>query len=236
MGKWNPGAKRYLCQVRSWLPCSGKMKRMILKEIRDRISQFCGENPGADYTALVDRFGQPRQIAGSYVDELDTQRLLKDLRIRGRILAIVTATACLALMLWTGVIAVSYERHTVQTLGIHAEQMQVEERTEEPDGAGTRGTVTAIKDKIYYDAKGNIQYRLHMTATFSYDGKRSECVESECEVYIYDPSWYVVSQNTTGSDFVSIGDVVMGNRILGVTVLRDGVDIVITCSHNGIVA
>lgn len=103
--------RRYLREIRGWLPCSGKWKRGILEKIEQSIAQFLSENPEASYEALAERFGSPRQIAATYVDDMGTAELLKDLRARRRVVQIVAAAAVTVVCLWTGLITVSYIGH-----------------------------------------------------------------------------------------------------------------------------
>ena len=111
MKRYNSAVRRYLWQVHGWLPCSGKLKREILRRIGESIAQFLSENPEASYEALAERFGSPRQIAATYVDDMGTAELLKDLRARRRVVQIVAAAAVTVVCLWTGLITVSYIGH-----------------------------------------------------------------------------------------------------------------------------
>ena len=94
--------RRYLREIRGWLPCSGKWKRGILEKIEQSMAQFLSENPEASYEALAERFGSPRQIAATYVDEMGTDELLRDLRVRRRVVGMIAATAVAVVCLWTG--------------------------------------------------------------------------------------------------------------------------------------
>ena len=102
MKRYNSAVRRYLWQVHGWLPCSGKLKREILRRIGESIAQFLSENPEVSYEALAERFGSPRQIAATYVDEMGTDELLRDLRVRRRVVGMIAATAVAVVCLWTG--------------------------------------------------------------------------------------------------------------------------------------
>ena len=103
----NKHLNKYCRSIRSWLPCSGKLKKQILEEIRSNVSAYLEEAPSTDYNALVQRFGSPRQIAATYVDELSTNELLHDLRIRKRIVNIVFTCAALILTIWVGIVTIA---------------------------------------------------------------------------------------------------------------------------------
>lgn len=102
MVKANAALNRYCWDVRSCLPCSGKLKRQILAEIRERVSAYLEQDPDADYKTIAAQFGTPQQIASAYVDEMETPELLHSLRIRRRIVKIISAAAAAMLMLWAG--------------------------------------------------------------------------------------------------------------------------------------
>lgn len=103
--------RRYLREIRGWLPCSGKWKRGILEKIEQSIAQFLSENPEASYEALAERFGSPRQIAATYVDEMGTDELLRDLRVRRRVVGMIAATAVAVVCLWAGLVTATYLDH-----------------------------------------------------------------------------------------------------------------------------
>ena len=96
--------RRYCRRIRSWLPCPGKLKNMILGDIRENVQAFAEENSDADMAALYAHFGAPQQIAASYVADLDMPRLLRDLRLRKRIftavMVLVSAALITALLMW----------------------------------------------------------------------------------------------------------------------------------------
>ena len=94
----------YYSSIRSWLPCPRKMKRIILSDIRENVEFYLEENPDATIARIQNHFGNPQQIAASYVSDLDMTKLLRDLRLRKRIFtAVITAVSAAliaALLLW----------------------------------------------------------------------------------------------------------------------------------------
>lgn len=113
----NRNARRYLRQVRTWLPCGGTMKRQIMEKIRSSISRFLEEEPSADYDSIVFRFGTPQQIASAYVDEQDTEVLLRKLRIKRRIVAAVCCTAAACVVIWLSVALAAYVQSQIDQDG-----------------------------------------------------------------------------------------------------------------------
>ena len=100
--------RRYYRQIRSWLPCSSKMKHQILSEIHSSVTRFTEEHPEADFAALQSQLGTPQEIAAAYVENTGTLEILKDLRIRRRVARIVASVMLAALLMWTGLITSSW--------------------------------------------------------------------------------------------------------------------------------
>ena len=93
MKKINRQLRRYYWQIRRWLPCGHKQKNRYIREHSESINTFLQQESNADFQTILARFGSPLQIASAYVDEMDTEKLLKHLQIRRRIVAIVLACA-----------------------------------------------------------------------------------------------------------------------------------------------
>lgn len=117
MERLNKDARRYLREIRGWLPCTGRMKRNVMNEIRGTVQDFLDEDPNADYAAITARFGTPEQIAGTYVDEAETGKLLHDLRIRRKIVKIAIVAAASLLFIWLGAVGIMicYNAHQAST-------------------------------------------------------------------------------------------------------------------------
>lgn len=95
---------RYYREVRSWLPCSRKLKESIMSRLQENVRDYLEEHPDADAARIRAHFGEPQTIAAAYVDELGTDVLLRDLRIRRRIVSIVAGVMAAILALWLGVV------------------------------------------------------------------------------------------------------------------------------------
>lgn len=101
----NKELRRYYRQIKSWLPCVGKLKRDAIRELKESVSRYLEENPFAAFSDIQNRFGTPQQIAALYTDEMSTNELLTNLRTGRKITRIFTTAAAIALALW--VIAIS---------------------------------------------------------------------------------------------------------------------------------
>lgn len=98
-------ARRYYRKVRSWLP-GGKMRRYVMTQIRETVQEFVQEHPDADVAAIQAQLGTPQEIAAAYVENMETAAVLKDLRIRRRVLFAVCATMLAILISWTVLVTI----------------------------------------------------------------------------------------------------------------------------------
>ena len=103
MGSNDPALKRYFRSISDELPCSRKMKKQVISQIRNSIVDYLQENPNIDFTAVQSHFGTPQEIAASYVDDQDASALLRKMSIKKKVLVIVAGAVVIALMVWAGV-------------------------------------------------------------------------------------------------------------------------------------
>ena len=135
MKKRNRAARRFLRNVKDWLPCSGKLKREIMARIKNVLDDYLAEHSDAAFSELSHRFGLPKQIAASYVEDMDTEELLCNLRIRRRIVVIVTCTALIVVTLWAGTVtyAIIHNERLAHGYGVLGE-IEVIETVEYTEG------------------------------------------------------------------------------------------------------
>lgn len=100
--------RRYYFTIRSYLPCSHKMKKRILDEIRANILRYLEEHPDTDFGQIEARFGKPKDIAAAYVDDMNTAELLHILRIRRRIVTTATIGIIIALTIWGSFLSLAH--------------------------------------------------------------------------------------------------------------------------------
>ena len=106
----NRHAKKYLRRIRCMLPCSRKMKKRIMEQIRDEVSLFLDDTPKADYAALMSHFGEPESIAASYIEGMGTAEILRKFRIRKLVLS--TIAIVLAFIVITWAVTVTWAIHS----------------------------------------------------------------------------------------------------------------------------
>lgn len=108
MQNLNAALRRYYRTIRSYLPCSNKLKRKVLNEIQGNVDAYLIEFPDADIAQIEARFGTPQAIAAAYVNDMDTKELLYALRIRRKITTSITVCIMLFLLLWGVTVGAAY--------------------------------------------------------------------------------------------------------------------------------
>jgi hypothetical protein len=99
--------------------------------------------------------------------------------------------------------------------------------------ARAANTVSGFKKYIYRDSDGTARWEAELNATFAYSGGWYTCTTANCDVTIYDSSWYVISNSTIRSSNNAVTSLTMGLRSAGVTIARPEYTIKLTCDSNG---
>ena len=107
MGISNGQLRRYLSEVRKLLPCSRSAKKRIMEEIEATITSYLLENSNVTYDDMIARFGAPQQIAATYVEEMGTDELLRNLKIRKKVIRITAIALLSCVIIWIGGILVA---------------------------------------------------------------------------------------------------------------------------------
>lgn len=111
--------RRYVRQVRSLLPCPAKQKRMIVEDIWENAAVFLQEHPAADYSQIEAHFGTPEQLAVSYVKDMDTKKLLRELRLKRRIYVLIASAAITVILLFAVTFLFCVADHYATNRGYH---------------------------------------------------------------------------------------------------------------------
>lgn len=122
---YNADVQRYLREIKADIPCTGKRKRDILNRINEIIGGYLEENTNPSYDELTARFGTPRQIVTSCLEEMDAGELIQKLKIKRKIVGIVAAAAVAVVVLWAAVVSIIYIGHKKDGDGYYTEQVIV---------------------------------------------------------------------------------------------------------------
>ncbi len=95
------------------------------------------------------------------------------------------------------------------------------------------GTKTGSKTYTYRDSDGAEEWRAVLSGTFTYTGTSATCTASSCNVAITDTAWHTISKTASKSGSSALGELVMGRKFLGITIVKETVNMRITCDANG---
>lgn len=96
----NSAGRRYLKIVRTYLPCSRKMKDTLTSNLRTRIEEQEDRCPNLTYADLISELGAPESIAANCVMLDDMSTVLKDMQLRKRLHLLAATCVLLAAILW----------------------------------------------------------------------------------------------------------------------------------------
>ena len=106
-----------------------------MQQIKQSVYEQTQEDASVDMASLSARFGTPRQIVESYMENMSVAEFLHDMRIRQRIVRIVFSAALAAILVWVVVIGGIWLRHLSYDNGYYEDIVTVIERYEiEGDG------------------------------------------------------------------------------------------------------
>lgn len=85
----------------------------MASSIRDYVS----EGACLTYEQLVSRFGDPKQVAYTYVNEMETDELVQEIKAGKKIVKIAAITVAVMILIWAVITVVSYNDHAVDANG-----------------------------------------------------------------------------------------------------------------------
>lgn len=102
---------RYLLEIAFYLPVPWKQKKEILRKIKHSIESYIFDGDYISYRQIRSRFGDPQQIAGAFLTEMDPEELLEKINrkrivVRGFVTVVIIALALWATSLIHDLIAV----------------------------------------------------------------------------------------------------------------------------------
>ena len=100
-------------------------------------------------------------------------------------------------------------------------------------GLRSSGTRSGQATYDYYDSDGVCGWTAALTGTFTYTGSSATCTASDCNVTIYDSAWYTVSKSVSKSGNSATADLTMGKKLLGVTITKVPLELILSCDANG---
>lgn len=98
-------------------------REMMLSRMETSVRAYVSENPKADYHSIAARFGTPKQIVTSCLEDMDGEELVRELDIKKKIIGIVTTAVVIAVMLWAGAVFSELTEHNEEMNGRITEEI-----------------------------------------------------------------------------------------------------------------
>ena len=107
----NPYTKQYICEVKSLFPSKGKQERDYLKKLSITIDEYCEEEQINNKQAIYEKYGKPIDIVYDYYSALDTEAIVKKIRLAGFIRLGLVLLIIIALIATTIYAIAKYDSH-----------------------------------------------------------------------------------------------------------------------------
>ena len=75
--KMSNDIKKYIKYVKKIIPIHSKDKKEFIQLLTQKIIEFSNEHDSCSYQDIVDEFGSPNEVAGSYIETLDSDEIKK---------------------------------------------------------------------------------------------------------------------------------------------------------------
>lgn len=99
--------------------------------------------------------------------------------------------------------------------------------------ARAAGTKSGTAQREHYSSAGELQWKVTLKATFSYNGSTSSCTSVDnVAVNIYDSDWSMLSKSSSKSGNTATANVTMGRAQL-VGTAKVPITLTLTCDKNG---
>jgi len=99
--------KEYLDNCKTLLPMYGKNEKLYMQRMSNRLLEFKEEKNDMNYDDIVNRFGSPVSVVNAYIEDLDTDVLIRNIK-RTKIIKKM-AIIILAIVLSCSLIVTAYE-------------------------------------------------------------------------------------------------------------------------------
>lgn len=101
----NKEVERYIKYVKKLIPIRSKDKKEFIKLLTEQINEFANEKEHCTYQNIVDEFGTPNEVAGSYIEIVNSKIIIKNLNNKKIIKIVFIILIVLCISAW------SFERY-----------------------------------------------------------------------------------------------------------------------------
>ena len=98
--KMSNDIKKYIKYVKKIIPIHSKDKKEFIQLLTQKIIEFSNEHDSCSYQDIVDEFGRPNEVAGSYIETLDSDEIIKKLNKKKIINIFISVIIILCISVW----------------------------------------------------------------------------------------------------------------------------------------
>ena len=121
----NKEIKKYIKYVKKIIPFYSKDKKEFLKLLTQKIIEFSNTQPNCTYQNIIDEFGSPNEVAGSYIESLENDDIIKQLNKKKIINIFISVIIILCISVW------GFERYRINQLIDEAKHTKMKTYTAE---------------------------------------------------------------------------------------------------------
>lgn len=109
----NKLSRKYIRKIKALFPLMGKNERKYIKALKVNVNDFLADMPDSTMEDLYKEFGSPKDIINSYYSTIDTDNIIKRIRISKYVKILIILLAMCLLFLTTLRFYIRYEAHQV---------------------------------------------------------------------------------------------------------------------------
>lgn len=96
----NKDSKKFIKYVKRIIPIHSKDKREFILLLTQRIKEFSDDLERCTYQDIVNEFGTPNEVAGSYIENMESNELIKKLNRKKLLKYFLSTLLILITLLW----------------------------------------------------------------------------------------------------------------------------------------
>ena len=123
--KMSNDIKKYIKYVKKIISIHSKDKKEFIQLLTQKIIEFSNEHDSCSYQDIVDEFGSPNEVAGSYIETLDSDEIIKKLNKKKIINFFISVIIILCISVW------GFERYRINQLIDEAKHTKMKTYTAE---------------------------------------------------------------------------------------------------------
>lgn len=109
----NKLSRKYIRKIKALFPLMGKNERKYIKALKVNVNDFLADMPDSTMEDLYKEFGSPKDIINSYYSTIDTDNIIKRIRISKYVKILIILLAMCLLILTALRFYIRYEAHQV---------------------------------------------------------------------------------------------------------------------------